>query len=411
MLINLLLSSTLPLPPYFWDKGRPFQPVCRKWLQEAPIKLADPRLTMADIDALILILARRNARRKSPRSQTKKRFRLHQNVQQLPDELLIERCRFDREGINYLRGLLSDKLVNPYAHNHPLSVEAKICAALAYYTSNSFQTAVGNFVGVSQSTISHAVTHVTDALVELGEQFIKFPPLESHEQEKQQFRDIAGFPDVMGVVGCTHIAIRAPPGDPHTFLNHKSFHSLKLQITADVNSTITSVVARFPGSSKDLFVWRKSPMAVRCAAGCLGTGHLLGGPGYPLRSWLLTPVRRPSTRAEELYNQALRRTLRLVAHTCRLLKKRFRCLDGARVLNCFPEKCGRIIIACCVLHNIAVARNVPLPPEEGAAAQGPGTEEEEEEVGETEEEDAASPQCQLGWQKRQAVIQQHFDKL
>ncbi|KAJ8397015.1 hypothetical protein AAFF_G00010690 [Aldrovandia affinis] len=367
---------------------------------------------MADIDALILMLTKRNSRRKPARIQTKKRFRLHQNVQQLPEELLIERCRFDRDTINYLSDLLSDKLVNPYAHNHPLSVEAKICAALAYYTSNSFQTAVGNFVGVSQSTISHAVTHVTDALVELGEQFIKFPPAESHAQEKQQFSDVAGFPDVLGGVGCTHIAIRAPPGDPHTFLNHKSFHSLKVQITADVNSAITSVVARFPGSSKDSFVWRKSPMATRCAAGYLGKGHLLGGPGYPLRPWLLTPVRRPACRAEERYNQALRKTLRQVAKTCRLLKKRFRCLDGARVLNCFPEKCGRIIIACCVLHNIAVARNVPLPPEEGAT-QGSNREEEEdgEEEGEEEEEDTESPQYQLGQQKRQAIIQQHFEKL
>ncbi|KAI1892209.1 hypothetical protein AGOR_G00130960 [Albula goreensis] len=367
---------------------------------------------MADIDAVILMLSRRNGRRKPARIQTKKRFRLHQNVQQLPDELLIERCRFDRETINYLRGLLSDKLINPYAHNHPLSVEAKICAALAYYTSNSFQTAVGNFVGVSQSTISHAVTHVTDALVELGDHFIKFPPPESHAEEKKRFSDIAGFPDVLGVVGCTHIAIRAPPGDPHTFLNHKSFHSLKVQITADVNSTITSVVARFPGSSKDCFVWRKSPMAARCAAGYLGTGHLLGGSGYPLRPWLLTPVHRPSSRAEELYNQALRKTLREVARTCRLLKKRFRCLDGARVLNCFPEKCGRIIIACCVLHNIAVARDVPLPPDD-PNAQGLSRDEEEveEDDGADEEEDTDSPQHQLGLQKRQAVIQQHFGKL
>ncbi|XP_036389463.1 putative nuclease HARBI1 [Megalops cyprinoides] len=369
---------------------------------------------MADIDAVLFMVARRNIRRKAVRSQTKKRFRLHQNVQQLPDELLIQRCRFDRETIKYLCGVLNDKLVNPYAHNHPLSLEAKICAALAYYTSNSFQTAVGNFVGVSQSTISHAVTHVTDALVELGEQFIQFPPPESHQREKQQFCNIAGFPDVLGVVGCMHIAIRAPPGDPHTFLNHKSFHSLKVQITADVNSTITSVVARFPGSSKDSFIWSKSPMAARCAAGCLGTGHLLGGSGYPLRPWLLTPVRHPSCRAEELYNEALKKTHSTVMRTCQLLKKRFRCLEGTRVLNCFPEKCGRIIIACCVLHNIAVSRGVELPPNEGAA---PGqrdrrdSREEEEEDKEDEGDEEEDTHYHLGKQKREAIIQQHFEKL
>lgn len=46
-----------------------------------------------------------------------------------------------------------------------------------------------------------------------------------------------------------------------------------------------------------------------------------------------------------------------------LLKARFRCLLRHRVLEYAPEKAGRIVNACAILHNMCVKARVPDPPE------------------------------------------------
>lgn len=47
--------------------------------------------------------------------------------------------------------------------------------------------------------------------------------------------------------------------------------------------------------------------------------------------------------------------------TIGLLKGRFRCLLVHRVLNYHPDKVARIVIACCILHNICNRAGLPAP--------------------------------------------------
>ncbi|TWW78197.1 putative nuclease HARBI1 [Takifugu flavidus] len=53
-----------------------------------------------------------------------------------------------------------------------------------------------------------------------------------------------------------------------------------------------------------------------------------------------------------------------IERTIGILKGRWMCLDtaGGKLLY-KPEKVCRIIMACCVLHNITMKRGVPLPPQ------------------------------------------------
>ncbi|KAJ1081291.1 hypothetical protein NDU88_001473 [Pleurodeles waltl] len=126
-----------------------------------------------------------------------------------------------------------------------------------------------------------------------------------------------------------------------------------------------------------------------------------GDSGYPNLSWLLTSVRNPRTRAEERYNEAHGRTRRVIERTFGLLKARFRCLHlTGGSLFYSPKKVYQIIVACCMLHNLALRRQVPFLQEDGSdggvvAAVEPVDSEEEE----AEEEDM---------QNRDSVIQQYF---
>ncbi|KAJ1126880.1 hypothetical protein NDU88_005286 [Pleurodeles waltl] len=88
--------------------------------------------------------------------------------------------------------------------------------------------------------------------------------------------------------------------------------------------------------------------------------------GYPNLSWLLTPVRNPRTRAEERYNEAYGRTRRIIERTFGLLKARVRCLHlTGGSLYYSQKKVCQIIMACCMLHNLALRHQVPFLQEDG----------------------------------------------
>ena len=83
-------------------------------------------------------------------------------------------------------------------------------------------------------------------------------------------------------------------------------------------------------------------------------------------------MRNPTTPEEIRYNEAHGRTRRVVKRIFGLLKARFRCLDkscGALLYS--PVKMCSITVTCCMLHNVAVRKNIPLPADDGDQAYPP----------------------------------------
>ncbi|KAJ1157339.1 hypothetical protein NDU88_010053 [Pleurodeles waltl] len=203
--------------------------------------------------------------------------------------------------------------------------------------------------------------------------------------------------------------IRHPTGIPpdvqvlseQVYRNRKSYHSMNVQMVCLADQYISQVNAMFPGSVHDAYILRNS--SIPDMMGQLQRHHvwLLGDSGYPNLSWLLTPARNPRTRAEERYNEAHGRTRRVIERTFGHLKARFRCLHmTGGSLFYSPKKVCQIIIACSMLHNLALRRQVPFLQEDGpddgvVAAVEPVDSDEEE----AEEEDIDN---------RESVIQQYF---
>ncbi|XP_068087493.1 uncharacterized protein [Hyperolius riggenbachi] len=74
--------------------------------------------------------------------------------------------------------------------------------------------------------------------------------------------------------------------------------------------------------------------------------------GVPL--WILTPVLRPSTAAEVAYNNAHSKTRVVVERTFGVLKGRFCAIShSGGFLHYAPAKVSKIVLACCILHNMA----------------------------------------------------------
>lgn len=84
-----------------------------------------------------------------------------------------------------------------------------------------------------------------------------------------------------------------------------------------------------------------------------------GDTGYPLEPWLLTKYRNPATDSQRRFNDAVGSVRSLIENVNGILKSRWRVLakSGGQMLYSVGRVCD-ITMACCVLHNICVGRNV-----------------------------------------------------
>ncbi|XP_030425053.1 putative nuclease HARBI1 isoform X2 [Gopherus evgoodei] len=179
---------------------------------------------------------------------------------------------------------------------------------------------------------------------------------------KEEFLRIAGFPNVLGTLGCTHVALKPPSDHENLYRNPLRFHSMNMQLVCDAHGMITHVVAEFPGSVPDAHILSCSSLRGIFEGHQNMDGWLLADGTYPLKPWLLTPVEAAETAAEQRYNAAHMATQAVVGRTVGALKGRFRCLDRAGgVLQYSPLKVCHIFVACCVLHNMAVGQGIAMP--------------------------------------------------
>ena len=290
---------------------------------------------------------------------------------------------------------------------------------LRFAATGSFQEVIGDnvYLDCAKSTVSKYIPRVARALATLRSNFIKFQPT---ADTIQNFRDIAGFPDIVGAIDCTHIRVVVNDGNVvGRYLSFKGYPSLNIEVVCNAKKMITNIVARWPGTTHDshIFNWstiktivetgRNPPYGVLPAR-----AKLLGDAGYACTPYLLTPLRSPRTAEERRYNKAHSSTRTAVEHLFGIWKRGFPCLK--RGLNFKEmEKAQIIVIACAVLHNIARGVNDPVPPDDNdhevvpraiPAVEIPGDEEGEEE----EEVDVNAPAAARGVIERQRIINQYF---
>ncbi|XP_064593027.1 putative nuclease HARBI1 [Zonotrichia leucophrys gambelii] len=317
-------------------------------------------------------LPRRGRRRRRP-YPAQRIYRVRCSFLELSDEQALRRCRLDRAAIAALCRELGADLQSLTGRSHALPVAVKVTSALAFLASGSFQTASRLSTGISQSAMSNCLAQFLAALQRRAGRYIAFPPPPEPPGDPP-----AALPGVLGLVGAMHVALRAPADNEPLFRNAANFHSINMQVVCDRRGHITNVVAKFPGSCANATVLENSALA-RLMEGSRSEGVWLlgvtqvcphhsrcnsGDGSYPLKPWLLTPIAGPRGAAELRYNALHSRTLAPLRRTLGLLRRRFRCLAGGG-LQYSPPKVCQIFLACCILHNIALRRRVPLlePPE------------------------------------------------
>uniref|UniRef100_A0A3Q2UQN0 Putative nuclease HARBI1 n=1 Tax=Fundulus heteroclitus TaxID=8078 RepID=A0A3Q2UQN0_FUNHE len=270
------------------------------------------------------------------------------DLDSVSNDFLLTNFGFPRDFILYLVELLKETLSRRTLRSRAISPEVQVLAALGFYTSGSFQTSMGDIIGISQASMSRCVTNVTKALVEKAPQFITF----NRDFTFQEFQRVAGFPGVLGVLDCVQVAIKAPNSEASSYVNKKGFHSVACQLVCNARGLLLSAET-WPGGLRDTKILQRSALHKQLQDN--KEGWLLGDGRYPLKKWLMTPLESPGTDAELRYNLAHMMTREIADRTFRAIQTRFRCLDGIKGnLQYSPERSSSILLACCVLHNASL---------------------------------------------------------
>ena len=195
----------------------------------------------------------------------------------LSDEEVLHTTRFPRSAIQELCSLLHDDLQRPTRRSRALPVDTQVLTAIQFYGSGSFQWMVGRSMGMTQAAVSNVVDGVTQALCKLAKVAITFPTSQQQlTANKFAFSAIAGFPNVLGCIDCTHVRIKAPSEAEDSFVKRKGVHTINIQAVCDADMKLINVVCKWPGATHDSFIWRNSSLQYMFQHGHIHGGWLLG---------------------------------------------------------------------------------------------------------------------------------------
>ncbi|XP_041985333.1 putative nuclease HARBI1 isoform X1 [Aricia agestis] len=274
--------------------------------------------------------------------------------------------RLTRDLISALEGDLVP-LLPPRVRRGGLSHHIKILCTLSFLATGSYQNIVGKslFNYVSQPSASRAIRLIVNALnhPNIVKKYIRFPQnLNEREIKKQGFYNKFKMPGVIGCVDGTLVAMVRPKTNEDRYYCRKGYHARNVLIINDCDLNILHVDATFGGATHDSFIFNNTVIQhhLEQINNAGETAYLLGDSAYGQRSYLMTPCANPEPGSPEEYYNTVHSTARnSVERTIGILKGRFRCLLVHRVLHYDPEMVSKIVIACCVLHNICNRAGLP----------------------------------------------------
>ncbi|XP_043474045.1 uncharacterized protein LOC122506114 [Leptopilina heterotoma] len=217
---------------------------------------------------------------------------------------------------------------------------------------------VADRFNVSKSTAWECTMDVATALCADVQHHIRWPRGEEIETNEREFREIDGFPGVIGLVDGCHIEISAPHENAASYINRKGYYSINMQGICDARRRFIDVFAGCPGSVNDARVWQMSDIKQESERNnddyFSRQTHILGDKIYPTEFNLLPAYKEYGNllRVQRHYNSVHARTRQIVERTFALLLSRFRRLKYLFLQN--VENASLIILACCCLHNICL---------------------------------------------------------
>lgn len=266
----------------------------------------------------------------------------------------VQRFRLKKETVLIVLELIKPALEFDEVRSRYIAPITQLLIALRFYALGSMQITVADFGGVCRASVCRILVRVSEAIARLRPQYVKMPETEEERKAASDaFFQIAAFPRVIGAIDCTHVKIQSPGGDQaESYRNRKGWFSFNVQTVADAKLKIINIVARWPGSTHDQHIFNNSRLQMRLERGDFGNFFIIGDSGYRNTRYLPTPFLTVDSAAKNLYNESQIRTRNVVERSYGVLKRRFPVLSLGMRLKL--ETVQTIIVACAILHNIAI---------------------------------------------------------
>lgn len=102
--------------------------------------------------------------------------------------------------------------------------------------------------GITISALHKVITRVTNFILSLAPNIIKYPTDLEKEQPSNFFLQRKGFPNIIGAIDGSHIRIDKPVEDPDSYINRKQYFSIHMQGTVNHDMEFMDIFIGYPGS-------------------------------------------------------------------------------------------------------------------------------------------------------------------
>ena len=247
----------------------------------------------------------------------------------------------------------------------PVSVEARVAVTVWKLATNVEYRTIAELFGLGRSTVGEIVLDTCDAVSKfLLPRYVHIPQDAVLQEIVEGFRCRWGFPQAIGAIDGTHIAILKPVESGSDYYNRKGYYSILMQALVDYRGIFMNINVGWPGKVHDARVFSNSSLFKKANDGTLLPSRpklmngvqvplvILGDPAYPLMPWLMKPyLENSSTTAKEHhFNYRQSRARMVVENAFGRLKGRWRCL--LKRIDTSVYNVPNIVSTCVVLHNI-----------------------------------------------------------
>lgn len=257
-----------------------------------------------------------------------------------------------------------------FSNGKPLSLSDQVAVALRRLSSGESLISVGDSFGLHHSTVSQVTWRFVESMERRGLHHLQWPSSDDELAEiKSKFEKIRGFPNCCGAIDTTHITMCLPLADPtnKVWCDREKNHSMLLQAVVDPNMRFRDIVTGWPGKLSDSLVLETSNFFKLCEKGKRLSGktvilpegseireYIVGDSGLPLLPWLVTPYEgKGLTETENEFNRRHFATRMVARRALARLKEMWKIIHGA-MWRPDKHKLPRIILVCCLLHNIII---------------------------------------------------------
>ncbi|KAM6951171.1 putative nuclease HARBI1 [Aplochiton taeniatus] len=282
------------------------------------------------------------------------------------DKALFENFHLTRPCINFIMDCIRLAVKKHTYKLKPEVLNGLVMVALEYYANGISSLAIQEKAGINHQKTPEVIGMVSKILTDMLNQFITFPiTRDDRYNVAHKIEMFCGIPKVLGVLACAHFKVKTSSQDSHSspFHNTLGYTSVTAQVICDCKGNLMSVEGCHVGSTPAQTIWESSVKGKEMEREHHGSYWLIGEKNYKLSQHVLTAVSVPGGTDDLRFNEAHAKLHSVMQQTLNSLKCRFKCLMQMTIAqqDCL-DKQADIIMACCVLHNIAKKFSVPSLP-------------------------------------------------